>query len=325
MKHFRVIAPSSAFFYNEPEFARAIERFRELGIEISFGKCLGHGGITGSASPADRASEFMDAFTDPNIDGIISVIGGVNSEEILDLIDWETVAKHPKFFCGFSDITVLQNALLAKCGMTTFSGPHFTSFYQKQNFEYALEYFKRSLAGGKWSVTPCEKWADDKWWLHQDDRTFYPNDGWKVINPGRAVGRIIGGNNCSLALLQGTQYMPSLKDSVLFLEEAEVGEGGADDTFAFFLRQLGGIIMQSDFDGVRGIVIGRFHKGAKVTDEHLKYMVDSHPKLKNIPIIANLDFEHTTPIFTFPIGGHCEFIADKNNKITLTLQSKAMI
>ena len=317
MKNFRVIAPSAAFFYNETDFPRATERFREMGIEISFGKCLGNGGLMASAPLADRVAEFTNAFLDDSVDGIISIIGGTNAEELLDLVPWGEIAKHPKFFCGFSDITALQNALLAKCNMVTFSGPHFTSFYQKQNFEYALENFKKALAGGTWAVAPSPKWADDKWWLHQDDRTFYPNDGWKVINPGTAGGRIVGGNMSTIAILQGTEYMPSLKDSILFLEETALAEDGNDETFNFFLRQMGGLTKQPGFDGVRGMVIGRFHTGANVTDAHLKYIVESHPKLKNIPIIANVDFGHTTPIFTFPIGGQCKFSADASGKINL--------
>jgi muramoyltetrapeptide carboxypeptidase LdcA involved in peptidoglycan recycling len=205
--------------------------------------------------------------------------------------------------------------------MTSFSGPHFTSFYQKQNFEYALEYFKKAMKGGTWRVSPCEKWADDKWWLHQDDRTFYPNNGWKVVQAGIAGGRIVGGNLSTLAILQGTEYMPQLKDSVLFLEETSISEDGRDETFGFFLRQLGGLTRQDGFGGVRGIVIGRFHKEANVTDEHLRYIAESHPKLKNIPIIANVDFGHTTPIFTFPIGGRCRFDASENGAISLELSA----
>ncbi|MDR0967834.1 MAG: LD-carboxypeptidase [Rickettsiales bacterium] len=317
MKHFRVIAPSSAFFYNESEFPLAISRFREMGIEISFGKCLGNGGLMGSAPLVDRVREFNEAFLDDSIDGIITIIGGTNSQEMLDFIDWENIKKHPKFFCGFSDITVLQNALLAKTGMVSFSGPHFTTMYHKQNAEYAIENFKLALNGGTWELHPSSKWADDKWYMHQDDRTFYPNDGWKVLNAGTASGRIIGGNNSSLALLQGTEYMPSLKDSVLFLEETELREGDDDETFEFFLRQLGGIEKLPDFDSVRGLVIGRFHKGANVTDEKLQYMMQNHPKLQKIPVIANVDFGHTTPIFTFPIGGYCDFSATVNGKIKL--------
>ena len=320
-KLFKIIAPSSAFYYNEQQFALAVQRLADLGIDISYGKNIGRGGFMGSASIIERVDEIVDAFTNPKIDGIMAIIGGINSEELLDYIPWDIIAKNPKFFCGFSDITVLQNALLAKCDMVTFSGPHFSSFYMKHGFDYTLENFKKALAGGEYAVQPSTQWANDKWWIEQENRTFYKNNGWKVINPGTANGRIIGGNLSSFAILQGTEYMPDFKNSVLFLEESTMQEEGTEATFQFFLRQLGGLIKQPGFDGVRGIAIGRFHTDAGVTDKHLEYIVESHPKLKNIPIIANLDFGHTVPIFTFPIGGQCEFNADANGKIDLKLKT----
>ena len=36
------------------------------------------------------------------------------------------------------------------------------------------------------------------------------------------------------------------------------------------------------------------------------FIVKSIPQLANIPVIADLDFGHTTPMLTFPIGGACE-------------------
>jgi muramoyltetrapeptide carboxypeptidase LdcA involved in peptidoglycan recycling len=91
--------------------------------------------------------------------------------------------------------------------------------------------------------------------------------------------------------------MPNLKDSVLFLED--------DDTSnpVLFDRDLQSLIHQPFFKGVRGIVIGRFQKASEMTNEKLIQIIKTKVELKNIPVIANVDFGHTSPIITFPVGG----------------------
>ncbi len=91
--------------------------------------------------------------------------------------------------------------------------------------------------------------------------------------------------------------MPSLENSILFIE---------DDYLTFpanFDRDLQSLIHQPSFEGVKGILIGRFQCKSGVTDDLLQKIIDSKKELKDLPILANVDFGHTSPMFTFPIGG----------------------
>lgn len=110
-----------------------------------------------------------------------------------------------------------------------------------------------------------------------------------------------------ISSLQGTQYIPSLKDSILFLEE------DYETNAPLFDRLLQSLIQQPDFHGVRAIVIGRFQKSSQITRELLTQIIQSKPQLDNIPVIANADFGHTNPLITFPIGGTVEIDADSEN------------
>ena len=112
-------------------------------------------------------------------------------------------------------------------------------------------------------------------------------------------------------LLQGSEFMPSLKDSVLFLED--------DSEFLAhtFDRDLQSLIHLPDFDGVRCIVIGRFQKESKMSDDLLIKIIKTKKELSNLPVIANVDFGHTEPKITFPIGGYCKISVSKNPKITI--------
>ncbi len=63
------------------------------------------------------------------------------------------------------------------------------------------------------------------------------------------------------------------------------------------------IIHQPGFDGVLGVVIGRFQKTSKISSDLLAQIIKSKKELNNIPIMANVDFGHTDPKITLPIGG----------------------
>ncbi len=77
-------------------------------------------------------------------------------------------------------------------------------------------------------------------------------------------------------------------------------------------------MQQQDFEHVKGIVIGKMQKGAECTIEDMQEMITSKPELVHIPIIANASFGHTTPIFTFPIGGRAQIISSKE-KTSITI------
>jgi muramoyltetrapeptide carboxypeptidase LdcA involved in peptidoglycan recycling len=159
-------------------------------------------------------------------------------------------------------------------------------------------------------VEKAPLWSDDAWFIDQENRNFIENDGPVVINEGEAEGISIGGNLCTFQLLHGTEYKPPLKDTILFIEDNDM----TGDLFsANFDRDLQSIIHQPDFEGVRGLVIGRPQKNTDMTVEKLKKVIKSKKELENIPVIANMDFGHTYPMFTFPIGGKCKVKATFND------------
>jgi muramoyltetrapeptide carboxypeptidase LdcA involved in peptidoglycan recycling len=216
----------------------------------------------------------------------------------LRYIDWDIVRNNPKIFCGYSDITVLNNAIYAKTGLVNYNGPHYSSFGQKLYFDYTLEYFRKTLLSDEpYEVIPSHMWSDDMWYMNQDKRELVENPGFFVINRGEANGTIVGGNINTLNLLQGTEYFPSLKDSVLFIED---DEGTAPHIFD---RDLQSLIHTPDFEGVRGIVIGRFQKNSKISNELLVKIIKTKKELDGLPVIANVDFGHTDPKLTIPVGG----------------------
>ena len=315
----RIIAPSKSMkVLTKEQIDNAKIKLENMGFKVSYGKHVFESDeYYECASINSRLEDFNEALKDKNVKCIIAARGGYNVNQLLDKIDYELVNKNKKIICGFSDITALLNAIYKKTGIQTFSGPVFSNFGMKRGFEYTEEYFKKILMNDeKIEIKSSEFFSDDKWYKNQEERNFIKNNGIKIINEGKCSGTIIGGNLCTLNLLQGTEYMPSLKNTILFIEDDN--ETG-DNFFVEFDRNLESLMQQKDFKYVKGIVFGRAQLGSKMTDEKWELMLKTKEKLKNIPIVINANFGHTTPVFTFPIGGKCHLKA-MNNSVKITIE-----
>ncbi len=310
----RVIAPAMSYsIFSEELKSIANKRFEDLGLKLSFGKHINEKNDFTSSSIESRIEDLHDAFRDKNVKAIFTAIGGANSNQLLKYTDWELIKNNPKIFCGFSDITALNNSIFAKTGLVTYSGPHYSTFGQKLHFDYTLDYLKKCvMSNDQIEIKPSESWSDDSWYKDQDKRNLIKNNGWLVINEGKATGIILGGNLCTFNLLHGTEYMPDLNNSILFLEDDYLSN---PETFD---RDLQSLIHLPDFNKVKGIVIGRLQNKSEVTNRLLTQIIKTKKELKNIPVIANVDFGHTDPKITLPIGGIVELdINFTNSKITL--------
>jgi len=305
----RVISPARSLGILSSELREiAGKKLSDLGYNVSFATHSSEVDESGSSSIQSRIDDLHDAFRDPSIKLILTTIGGFNSNQLLPYIDYELIKKNPKILCGYSDITALTNAIYAKTGLVTYSGPHFSSFGEKKYFEYTQEYFNKCVVDSEsFTIHPSESWSKDRWYKDQENRNLIKNDGYWVINEGKATGTIIGGNICTLNLLQGTEFMPSLKNSVVFIEDDSLSD------YAIFDRDFVSLIQQADFREVKGIVIGRFEGDSQIAKEDIVRMIQDKKELAHIPVIANVDFGHTDPRITFPIGGTVEMSVNETN------------
>ena len=294
----RVIAPAKSFLpsFTAERMTSAIQRFKDLGLSVGLGKYVNEIDEFQSTSIEHRLEDLHNAFTDKNVKAVLTVLGGSTSNQLLKYIDYELIKNNPKILCGLSDITSLANAIYCKTGLITYSGPHFTLFGAVKVVDYTIDYFKKCLFSEEaFNVIPSETFCDKRW-----DAEEIKNEGYWTINSGEAQGKILGGNLLTFKYLQGTDFAPDLNDSILFLEDND------KENFRAFENQLQSLINQPDFNKVQGVVIGRFQKGSGVAKELLTKIIKTKRELNDIPVVANIDFGHTTPMITFPIGGRVE-------------------
>ena len=266
-------------------------------------------------NPKARADDLMSAFSDPDINGIISIIGGDDSIRILPHLDLDVISKNPKVFMGYSDSTVTHAACF-KAGLVSFYGPSFMAGFAENTgmFPYMVESVRRTLFSNSligelesndsgWTVEFLD-WAVPE--NQSRKRKLNSCTGWNFQQKdGSVEGILFGGCLEVLEYIRGTPYWPSndqLDGSILFLETSE--EAPPPSALARFIRSLA---CMNTLDRLGGILLGR-PGGAVDPDkfgDYEKTLVDTvrnEFNLVDMPMVTNMDFGHTDPMLVIPIG-----------------------
>ncbi|MDM0977675.1 LD-carboxypeptidase [Clostridium perfringens] len=231
-----------------------------------------------SGTGEEKARALEKLFLDKDIKMIFDISGGDLANEVLDFLDFNLIKENPKPFFGYSDLTVLLNAIYCKCGITTYN-------YQLRNLigkfkEEQMQNFKKSFIEGKEDIFNL----DYKW-----------------INGSHLEGIVVGGNIRCLLKLAGTKYMPDFKDKILFLESFS-GNSAKMVTYITQYKNLG------VFNEVKGIILGEF---TEMERENLKPDIVEILKRVigeiNIPILKTRDLGHSADAKCIPIGKYLIF------------------
>lgn len=286
---------------------RGYERLRDKGFDIvEAPNCRSkYGHAAGTIE--ERADALHAFFADPDIDGIIAFWGGLNTHQILEYLDWELIAENPKPLVGYSDVTCLSNAITQMTGLVTFSGPAVITFAKPTLFDYSWRCFERVLmeGGERLNYEPSPVCSDNAWYEHEDKKMVEkPAPGWRCYQPGEASGPIVGGNLGTLLLLADTPYWPDMEGCILFAEEDEDESPGTIDRMFTQARQMG------IFDQIAGMVVGRFAACVEFgDDDSFEMILDDALAGYDFPVMLDVDFGHTDPLMTFPLGVECRMDA----------------
>ena len=231
-----------------------------------------------SGTGEEKARALEKLFLDKDIKMIFDISGGDLANEVLDFLDFNLIKENPKPFFGYSDLTVLLNAIYSQCHIATYN-------YQLRNLigkfkEEQMQNFKASFIEGKENIFNL----DYKW-----------------INGSHLEGIVVGGNIRCLLKLAGTKYMPDFKDKILFLESFS-GNSAKMVTYITQYKNLG------VFNQVKGIILGEF---TEMEREDLKPdMVEILKRVIgeiNIPILKTSDLGHGADAKCIPIGKYLIF------------------
>ncbi|HPD82860.1 MAG TPA: LD-carboxypeptidase [Alphaproteobacteria bacterium] len=233
----------------------------------------------------EKAKALNDLFADSDIKAIFGSRGGNRACTMLDKIDFDLIRKNPKILIGYSDLTILLNAIYQKTGLVGFHGPLFRELPNHQDYKQMIE------------MLSCQ--SDS---LDLSEST--------ILSDGEAQGPLIGGNMSVFQGLIGTPYMPNMTGAILLLED--VG-----DHLSRYDRMLCHLKNTGILSQISALIIGSF---SEVQDSEknpfgftLEEIIREHTQGLNIPILMNAPFGHDGKLCTLPVGANAIL---KNGKLS---------
>ena len=255
---------------------------RALGWEPVVGRyVLGRHGYF-SGTDEERLADLQWALRDAAVDAVWCLRGGYGTMRLLDALDYDALARHPKAVLGYSDVTALHAAVGRHAGLVAFHGP----VARARLPEASARSLHLALAqeGDPCGLAP----------------------GSRCLRGGTASGRLVGGNLALLAALAGTPYAPDLRDAILVLEDVNEAVYRVDR----MLRQLR---LAGMLDGVRALAFGHFtavpadgDEGERLLDDVLAELADE----LRVPCLAGIPMGHVDEQWTLPLGALAALDAD---------------
>ncbi len=292
-----IVAPSGPV---PPErLAAGLDVLREWGLEPVVGRHVldPHPGLRHLASVDEhRVSDFQAAWCDPSLAAVVAARGGYGSQRVLDLLDWELLrGAAPKVFVGYSDLTVLHEALAQQLGLATLHGPMTATASFLEDMA-TREHLRQTL------FTP------------EKVREIGLGTAARTLVPGRAHGITLGGNLSLLAAERGTRHArPSAAGGILLLEDIDQPPYSLD-------RLLTQLLRSGWLEGVAGIALGSW------TDcgdhEEVSDVLRERLAPLGVPVVEELGFGHGSSTPTLPLGVPAVLDADAR---TLTYDEPGLL
>lgn len=267
-----------------PEIKEAERLLKERGYNVVFGKNVYKNTTGYGATAKEKAEDINEMYANKNINAIMSLKGGFNSNSVYEYLDLNTIKSNNKIICGYSDSTSYINYIHEKTDNIGFIGPNFKSLNAPDTNYYLLNEMLKRLENNYYD-------------LATDDSEF------RMIKEGQAVGELVGGN---LSLTTGLIDEIDFTNKILFLEEFSFESPSAMvSNYLYRLRQKG------VFNKVSGIWLGNYEGDVAIE----KILMDTIEDMNlNIPIIKSDNFGHIERKITIPLGVKAEI---KDGKIKL--------
>ncbi|HEY6220731.1 MAG TPA: LD-carboxypeptidase [Gemmatimonadaceae bacterium] len=230
-----------------------------------------------------RAESLMGMWLDPNVRAVIGGTGGYGAVRMLPYLEPSIFHLNPKAFVGYSDITALHLWLIRQADLRAFHGPtvdDLTPSMRDPTFA--------SLITALTVPRPATKIGKDLS---------------RAVKPGRAVGRLIGGNLSLVQQTIGTDYEVDTRGAILFIEETRDPMSVVDERLVHF--RAAGLM-----DELAGIVIGQLSLDRSEEEDFDDFLLDLVSDL-GVPVLTDFPAGHENPNLTIPLGTEVELVVDE--------------
>ena len=270
-----LLSPSSALQHPE-RLQIAASYLKTIGFKVKIDPHASDKVTRFAGADEDRAQAFTRAAKDKS-KIVMATRGGYGINRILPMIDWKVIEANPKTYIGYSDFTAFNLALLAKTGMTSYTGPNAVSDFGGSKIDELTSDIFVEVMRGELEIL-----------------SFITEDA----DPVDARGVLWGGNLAMITSLIGTPYMPKIKNGILFIEDV------CEHPYRIE-RMLTQLLHAGILQKQKAIVLGHF-TDYKLTPtdngydfSHTIAWLRSQVK---VPVVTGLPYGHGEVRVTLPIG-----------------------
>jgi muramoyltetrapeptide carboxypeptidase len=232
-----------------------------------------------------RAENLMKIWSNPDVKAVIAATGGYGAVRVIPYLDPDVFRRNPKAFVGYSDITALHLWLMRRAQLRVFHGPTLDDLWPGE-----ADPTVASLLSALTDPRP---------------ETRLGGPSVRAVRPGRAVGRLTGGNLSLVQQTIGTPYEIDTRGAILFLEETR-------DPMSFVDERLVHLRSAGLLRDVRGIVFGHLSIDRCEEDEFEDFLLDLLPDFDG-PILMDFPAGHEAPNLTLPLGTEVELISSESS------------
>lgn len=277
----------------------ALERLACAGFKVDNPAITKRQYLRFAGTDSQRASDLQNIATGaikaPKL--LLGVRGGYGAVRVLPMVDWSTLGRIMKergtILAGFSDVTAIQCALLAKGSMSSLAAPMlYSEFGKTKPDQVSCRQFVEALTNSNLTINIA-----DASLTSVNLPSILTNS-----EPKTLTGTMWGGNLSVLSALAGSEYLPRIKDGIVFLED--VGEQ------AYRIeRMLYDLYLARVFKGQQAIVFGAL-SGSGEDSYDKRYdvatVIRQLHQLTGLPIYSGMRFGHIAQKHSFPLGTKCQ-------------------
>ncbi len=259
-------------------FHEGLEALHAFGLRLRHIPPEGEGSDYLAGTDRQRLRDFHQLWADAEVRALVAARGGYGCLRLVKDLDWNFLRRHPKWLIGFSDLTVLLNAITQETGLLTLHGPMISSLSRSDTA--SVQAYKNMLHG---------------------DFPPYSPAGLEVLRGGISQGRLAGGNLTTLSHLLASPWQVPTQGCILFLEDT------AEPMYTID-RMLTQLALAGCLDGLAGLILGSFDLGHEDRLAQLRLQEQVWQRVldltqgSNYPIWGAFPFGHQRENLPLPVG-----------------------